>query len=171
MKSKRNIFLIGPMGAGKTTIGRQLALLMNLEFFDSDAEVETKAGVAIDWIWDVEGEQGFRRREMQTIDELSQRQGIVLATGGGAVTTPDNRKHLAGRGTVVYLKASVEQQVRRTRKDKKRPLIQNPDPEKKLGELMSQREQWYEEIADFVISTDGSNIKSIANSIFRSVSE
>ncbi len=172
MKGKRNIFLVGPMGAGKTTIGKQLAQLLHLEFIDSDQEIEARTGAPIDWIFDIEGEEGFRNREKEIIEELSQRQGIVLATGGGAVVTPENRKFLAGRGIVVYLETSIEQQLERTRKDKRRPLLRNSkDPESTLVALHKEREAQYREIADIVVATNENSIKSVANKIASQINE
>ena len=170
MKGKRNIFLVGPMGAGKTTIGKQLAQLLHLEFIDTDQEIESRTGAPIDWIFDIEGEDGFRTREKEIIAELSQRQGIVLATGGGAVVTPENRTFLAGRGIVVYLETSIEQQLERTRRDKKRPLIQNTDDPKAVFETLKlDRDPLYREIADFTFTTDRSSVKSVARHIIDSI--
>jgi shikimate kinase len=172
MKGKRNIFLIGPMGAGKTTIGKQLAQLLHLEFIDTDQEIESRTGAAIDWIFDIEGEAGFRVREKEIIEELSQRQGIVLATGGGAVVEVENRNFLAGRGIVVYLETSIEQQLERTRKDKRRPLLQNNnDPEATLVALHKERDAQYREIADVIVATNENSIKSVANKIANQVNE
>ncbi len=172
MKGKRNIFLVGPMGAGKTTIGKQLAQLLHLEFIDSDQEIEARTGAPIDWIFDIEGEDGFRQREKEMIEELSQRQGIVLATGGGAVVAPENRKYLAGRGIVVYLETSIEQQLERTRKDKRRPLLRNSkDPESTLVALHKEREAQYREIADVIVATNENSIKSVANKIASQIND
>jgi shikimate kinase len=165
MKGKRNIFLIGPMGAGKTTIGKQLATMLKMEFVDTDKELEARTGAPIDWIFDIEGEDGFRVRETSVIEELTQRQGIVLATGGGAVCAKENREYLAARGTVVYLRTSIEQQLERTRKDKKRPLIQVDDREQALLNLQADREPLYEEIADVFVSTDANTVKVVASQI------
>ena len=172
MKGKRNVFLVGPMGAGKTTIGKQLAQLLHLKFIDSDQEIESRTGAAIDWIFDIEGEEGFRKREQEVIAELTQKQGIVLATGGGAIMLPENRTFLAGRGIVVYLETSIEQQVERTRRDKRRPLLQgSDDPEKTLLDLNQQRDAMYREIADIVVATNENSIKSVANKIVAQISE
>ncbi len=172
MKGKRNIFLVGPMGAGKTTIGKQLAQLLHLEFIDTDQEIESRTGAPIDWIFDIEGEDGFRVREKEIIAELSQRQGIVLATGGGAVVTPENRTFLAGRGIVVYLETSIEQQLERTRKDKRRPLLQNTDdPEATLIALHKERDAQYREIADVIVATNENSIKSVANKIANQINQ
>lgn len=165
-----NLFLIGPMGAGKSTIGKQLAKELKLEFYDSDQEIEAKAGADIAWIFDVEGEEGFRVREENVIDELTQKKGIVLATGGGAIMSPLNRNHLAARGTVVYLSATVEQQAKRTARDKKRPLLQNIDKENSgefLTSLMQEREPLYLEIADITVPTDSRTVRSVALDVIR----
>lgn len=165
-----NLFLIGPMGAGKSTIGKQLAKELKMEFFDSDQEIEAKAGADIAWIFDVEGEDGFRVREESIIEELTQKKDIVLATGGGAILSPINRNHLAARGTVVYLSATVEQQAKRTARDKKRPLLQNIDkdnPGELLNELMAEREPLYLEIADLIVPTDSRTVRSVALDVIR----
>ena len=150
----RRIFLVGPMGAGKSTIGRDLARQINLEFVDADREIERRCGVDIPTIFDFEGEAGFRRRERAMIDALTRRDGIVLATGGGAILDPDNRRDLAGRGTVVYLSTSVEEQVRRTRHDHGRPLLQVEDRRATLERLQQERDPLYREVADLVVATD-----------------
>lgn len=165
MKGKRNIFLVGPMGAGKTTIGKQLAELLKLEFVDSDQELEKRTGAPIDWIFDIEGEDGFRVREESIIEELTQRQGIVLATGGGAVLSDKSRNFLAARGVVVYLETSIEQQLERTKRDKRRPLIQNGNPKETLESLMKEREPLYLEIVDLTVATNISSVKSVAKEI------
>lgn len=167
MKRSVNLFLIGPMGAGKSTIGKQLARELKLEFYDADQEIEARTGADIAWIFDVEGEEGFRKREAAVIDELSQLQGIVLATGGGAVLTADNRNRLAARGTVVYLHTTVEQQVRRTARDKRRPLLQNDIPDETLKDLMQSRDPLYREIADMVVATDGRTVRSVSTEVIR----
>lgn len=165
MKSQQNIFLVGPMGVGKTTIGRQLAQLLGYEFIDSDREIEQRTGASIPWIFDMEGEEGFRRREQAVIDELSARRGIVLATGGGAVVIPENRTCLKQRGIVVYLKADLDELLARTRNDKNRPLLQTDDPRSRLKSLLEQREPWYLEVADIVFDTQQQNIKSAAKGL------
>jgi len=147
---------------GKTTIGRQLANLFGYEFVDSDREIEQRTGASIPWIFDMEGEEGFRRREQAVIDELTARAGVVLATGGGAVIKPENRACLQQRGIVVYLKAGLEELLARTRNDKNRPLLQTDDPRARLQTLIEQREPWYLEIADIVFDTQYQNIKTTA---------
>ncbi len=165
MAAGQRVFLVGPMGAGKTTIGRQLAQILHLEFLDSDQAIEERAGANIPWIFDVEGEAGFRDREARMIDELTQRDGLVLATGGGAILRPENRRALAERGSVVYLYASIRQQVERTAKDRNRPLLQVPDPEGRLRELMAERDPLYREIADHIAETDGLSARSVAQQL------
>ena len=167
MKNSENVFLVGPMGVGKTTIGRVLADMLGLAFFDSDREIEAVTGADIPWIFDVEGEAGFRRRETRMLDQLTRRNGIVLATGGGAVLAEINRKRLATRGWVVYLRASIRQQVERTSRDKNRPLLQTPDPEKKIRELMKIRDPLYREIADLVVDTNRRNPRTVSQEICR----
>lgn len=165
MLEKRNVILVGPMGAGKSTIGRQLASILNYDFYDSDHEIEARTGADIPWIFDVEGEAGFRKREALMIDELTQLDGVVLATGGGAVTQEQNRKNLAARGVVVYLKTNVEQQLERTARDRNRPLLQTDEPRKVLTELMATREPMYEEVADIVVDTGDGGVRDVAQHI------
>lgn len=155
------------MGAGKSTIGRQLAELLHLRFIDSDKVIEERTGAAISWIFELEGEPGFRLREQKVIAELSAEQGIVLATGGGAVLFPENRRNLAARGFVVYLQTSVEQQLERTRRDRNRPLLQIADPRARLLELLRYREPLYREVADLVINTNGRSVRAVALEIIR----
>jgi shikimate kinase len=169
MKRLDNVFLVGPMGVGKTTIGRVLAEIMGLQFFDSDREIEASTGADIPWIFDVEGEDGFRIREVRMIDQLSRRKKIVLATGGGAVLAEKNRKRLAKRGVVVYLRASIRQQVERTSRDKNRPLLQTPDPEKKIRELMKIRDPLYREVADIIVDTNRRNPRTVSVDISKRI--
>ena len=150
----RNLILVGPMGAGKSTIGRLLAKELHLPFKDSDKEIEVRTGANIPWIFDKEGEPGFRDRETAMIVELCHENGIVLATGGGAVMRPENRQALRNGGRVVYLHASIEQQVARTSRDRNRPLLRNANPEKILRDLLAIRDPLYREIADVVVETD-----------------
>ena len=165
MLGKRNIFLIGPMGSGKTAVGRHLARLFRYTFHDSDADIEAKTGVDIPFIFEKEGEAGFRSRERESIDRLTRLESIVLATGGGAVIDPANRAALAGRGVVVYLATSVNQQIERTRHARHRPLLHDTDPEQRLKELMGRRAVLYAEIADFTITTDGRRVQLVAEEI------
>ena len=167
MPRLRRVFLVGPMGAGKTTIGRLLAQQLKLAFVDSDREIEERTGADIPWIFDVEGEEGFRDREQQVIDELTQREGVLLATGGGAVLRRENRRALAARGFVIYLHTTVEQQLARTNRDRHRPLLQGDDPEAILRELMALRDPLYREIADYVAETDGCGARTLAQNISR----
>jgi shikimate kinase len=160
----RSLFLVGPMGAGKTTIGRQLATELSVPFLDTDREIESRCGADIPWIFDVEGEAGFRARETAMLDELSQLSGIVLATGGGIVMAPQNRVFLR-RGFVVYLHATVEQQVERTARDRKRPLLQNEDPEAVLRRLFALRDPLYREVADVIIDTNHRNPRAVCREI------
>jgi shikimate kinase len=162
---KQNIFLIGPMGSGKTAVGRYLARLMKFAFYDSDVDVEKRTGVDIPFIFEKEGEAGFRLRESESIDRLTQMTGIVLATGGGAVISPENRRWLSERGTVVYLLTSIEQQLQRTRHGRHRPLLNGTDPEVRLRQLMGQRAALYEEIADITVSTDERRAQLVAQEI------
>jgi 3-dehydroquinate synthase len=161
----KNIFLVGLMGAGKTTIGRMLARRLGMRFADSDHEIEARTGASVPWIFEIEGEASFRRREAEMIRELTAGSGLVLATGGGAVLNPDSRRLLAERGTVVYLRASVNSILARTSHDKNRPLLQTADPRGKLEDLTAQREPLYREIADLVIDTGRPNVQSMVQTI------
>lgn len=158
-----NIFLVGLMGAGKTSVGRALARRLHKAFFDMDQEIERATGVKIPLIFEIEGEAGFRARESRMLAELTQRRGIVLATGGGAVLSDDNRKLLAQRGTVVYLRAAVDDLWRRTRHDRNRPLLQVDDPREKLHELFAQRDPLYCEIADLIVDTGAQSVGTLAS--------
>jgi shikimate kinase len=170
MKHPRNIFLIGPMGAGKSAVGRYLARTLHLSFVDSDDEIESRTGVDIPFIFEKEGEDGFRKRETAVIDDLSKMDGVVLATGGGAVINPDSRSRLGGRGFVVYLYTTVDQQVARTQKGRERPLLESTDPRATLQELLDTRDPMYREIADIIVETDGRKVKSVASEIIDQVS-
>ena len=165
MKTPQNLFLIGPMGAGKSAVGRQLARVLHLSFFDSDDEIEARTGVDIPFIFEKEGEAGFRKREAAVIDHLSLREGIVLATGGGAVIDPESRSRLGARGFVVYLQTTVAQQLARTRRGRERPLLQQGDPETVLADLMATRDPMYREIADMVVATDGRRVQAVVDEI------
>ena len=157
-----NLFLIGPMGAGKTTIGRQLADILGWEFVDSDHEIEARTGADIPWIFDIEGEAGFRQREAAVIDSLTQRRHIVLATGGGAVMLPENRRCLHDRGTVVYLETPVERSLERTARDQNRPLLQTADPRARLTELLRIRDPLYREAAHHIMPTERASARDVA---------
>lgn len=167
MLGSRNVFLVGPMGSGKTAVGRQLARQLRAPFFDTDAEIERDTGVDIPYIFECEGEPGFRDREVAVIDALTCREGIVLATGGGAVLRPENRRHLAERGCVVYLETSVAQQAGRVGRSCQRPLLRNVDPVRKLEQLMAERAPLYREIADLIVGTDGRSVRVVADDILR----
>ena len=162
---QENIFLVGLMGSGKTTVGRLLAKRLGLRFVDSDHEIEARTGATISWIFEIEGEESFRRREVETIKDLTGQTGVVLATGGGAVVHPDNRKHLKSRGTVIYLRASVNNILQRTMHDKSRPLLQTENRRKKLEELAKQREPFYREVADIIVDTGRPNVHAMVQSI------
>lgn len=169
MQGFPNLFLVGPMGAGKSTIGRLLAAELQRDFVDSDHEIQARCGADIPWIFDIEGEAGFREREMQIIDELTQRSEIVLATGGGAVMNEHNRRALRERGTVIYLYATVEQQLRRTAKDRNRPLLRNDDPQAVLRGLFEVRDPLYRATADLIVRTDRRGPATVINDILRRV--
>jgi len=162
---KGNIFLVGLMGAGKTTVGRALAKKLNKLFIDSDHEIEARTGASIPLIFEIEGEASFRQREAEVIRDLTARQNIVLATGGGAILDPDNRTFLKSRGTVIYLRASVHHILQRTSRDKNRPLLQTADPRRRLEELSRQRDPLYREIADIIIDTGRPNVQFLVQSI------
>lgn len=160
-----NIYLVGLMGAGKTTIGRLLAKHLHKTFYDTDHEIERRTGVNIPLIFEVEGETGFRKREISIIEELSHKSNIVMATGGGAVLSEENRNNLKQHGTVIYLKANVHELWQRTRNDKNRPLLQTVDPHEKLKQLFAERDPLYTEVATFVIETEGESVGSIVHRI------
>jgi shikimate kinase len=165
MSSSSNVFLIGPMGSGKSAVGKHLARLMRAPFRDSDAEIEAKTGVDISYIFSREGEARFRQREREVIEELTRESPIVLATGGGAILLPENRTVLRDRGFVVYLNTSIDQQVERVRQGRHRPLLHDVDPRTKLTELMAVRAPLYESLADFTIATDGRKVHVVADAI------
>ena len=160
-----NIFLVGLMGAGKTTIGKSLANRLDKTFIDSDHEIQKRTGVSIPVIFDIEGEAGFRKRESEILRELVKLENIVLATGGGAVLDEGNRELLKHRGTVVYLRAAVDDLWRRTRHDKNRPLLQTPDPHAKLCELYTQRDPLYCETAHIIVETGKQSAHSLVQQI------
>jgi len=169
MKTPGSLFLIGPMGAGKSTIGRQLSRQLGMSFHDSDREIERRTGVDIALIFELEGESGFRKRERAVIEELTQIPDIILATGGGAILDPVNRENLRSSGRVIYLHTSVDQQLARTAKDLSRPLLQTADPRTRLEELMAEREPLYQDIADLVIDTDGRHVRDVVKQILQQV--
>jgi shikimate kinase len=165
MHGKQNVYLIGPMGAGKTAVGRRLAAALDKEFHDSDAEIEKRTGVDIRFIFEKEGEQRFRERERDVIADLTALDNVVVATGGGAVLDASSRARLAATGTVVFLEASVDAQLKRTQATRNRPLLMNGDPRAVLERLMSIRRPLYEEIADIRIDTTGRDVRAVAADI------
>ncbi len=168
--NKELVVLVGPMGAGKTTIGKILAKELGFEFYDSDKEIERRSGANIPWIFDVEGEPGFRDRESLVIKDLSQRKNIVLATGGGAMMRKENQDYVSRNGFIIYLNTSVEQQHNRTHKDRNRPLLQgDKDAFQVLSELFESRDPIYREVADLVMDTDRKSLKSVVKHIIDSL--
>ncbi len=165
-----SIYLIGPMGSGKTTVGRALAGKLDYPFFDSDREIEARCGVDIPTIFDYEGEIGFRDREARMIDELTLRNNIVLATGGGAILREENRQCLSGRGHVVLLSVEIKEQLRRVGFDSRRPLLHTEDPEARLRSLMEERAPIYKSLADVEISTDSKRMQHVVSKIVRHLS-
>lgn len=166
-----NVYLIGPMGSGKSAVGRHLARQLQLDFYDSDAEIERRTGVDIPYIFEKEGEAGFRERERETIQALTQLDRVVIATGGGAILLPQNRECLAARGLVVYLKTGIGQQVERTRHGSQRPLLYTDDPEARLCELMAVRAPLYESIAAITVTTDRRQVKAVVDEIMQRLTE
>lgn len=165
LNSTTNIFLVGLMGSGKTTIGRALAKRLNKRFVDADHEIEARTGAYIPWIFEIEGEASFRQREADVIRDLTAQEDIVLATGGGAVLNEESRKFLKERGTVVYLRASVNSILQRTSHDRNRPLLQTDDPRARIEELSLQRAPLYQEVAHIIIEMGRPNIQSVVQSI------
>lgn len=168
MNPAPSLFLIGPMGAGKTTVGRRVASQLGLDFFDLDHEIEERSGATITLIFELEGEAGFRKRESELLEEFTTKPGIVLSTGGGAVLAADNRRLLHERGYVVYLETSVEQQLKRLLHDRKRPLLAAPDRRERLVKLSAEREPLYREIADLVVPT---GLNASSGAVARRLSE
>lgn len=155
------------MGAGKSTVGKQLARMLGRDFYDSDKEIEKRTGVSISWIFEMEGEEGFRVREQKMIDELTKLKDIVLATGGGAVLSEDTRRALRSRGNVVYLSASAEQLFQRTAKDKTRPLLQAEDPKQQIIDLLTEREPLYTSVADVELRTGEQSIQHAVSEVIK----
>jgi shikimate kinase len=171
MNPSHNLFLIGPMGAGKSTVGRKLAARFGLNFIDLDHEIEAATGATVSLIFEIEGEQQFREREMKLLDDISASEGVLLATGGGAVINPVNRKNLRNRGFVLYLKTDVDTQLERLRRDRQRPLLQTADPRGKLLQLAEARNHWYEEIADLVWLSNQQTPKTAAEQLVQVLRE
>ena len=171
INQKGNIILIGPMGSGKTSTGKMLAKEMGYVFLDTDEEVTKRTGVSIAYIFDVEGEEGFRKRECLALKECLNDNNTVLSTGGGIVLSKENRDLLQDRGKVVYLQTSIRFQVKRTASTNNRPLLQNKDPEETLKNLMLTRAPLYEEIADITITTDNKSLQEMSKEIQRAINE
>ena len=167
MQPDTSIFLVGPMGSGKSAVGKRLARELGREFIDSDQLIEARSGVDIPFIFEREGEAGFRERECRVIDEVTQRPNIVLATGGGSAQNPESRAKLHERGLVVYLHTGVDQQLKRTGGGRGRPLLRNGDPREILSQLMAVREPQFREIAHFVVDTDNRKVASVVQEICR----
>jgi shikimate kinase len=166
-----NVFLVGLMGAGKTTIGRLLARRLKLRFYDSDHEIERRCGVRLPVIFEIEGEAGFRLREQQVVAELAELRGIVLATGGGAVLDAENRRRLAAGGTVVYLNARAEDLYERVRHDRNRPLLATADPLARLRQLHAERDALYRDVADLVVDTGAQSVQALARELLDKLEE
>lgn len=167
MSRSNNIFLIGPMGAGKSTIGRHLAELLDKEFQDTDHEIEKRTGASIPLIFEIEGEAGFRGRESSVLNDLTGKSGLVLATGGGVILSADNRRVLHNRGVVVYLHAPLDTLLQRTRRDRHRPLLQTTDRRRTMEEILKAREPIYRQVADIVVETAHRSPMSVAREIAR----
>jgi len=163
----KSIVLVGPMGAGKTTIGRQIAKALGRKFFDSDKEIEKRTGATIPLIFELEKEEGFRKRESAMLKELVTKPDIVLATGGGAILKKNNRKLLTQHGLVIYLCAPTEQLVKRTAKDKNRPLLQTENPKKTIQDLLKVRDPLYREVADIVFETNGFTVRQVVSKLHK----
>ena len=164
-----NIFIVGPMGSGKSTVGKIISDELFLTFLDTDEEIETRTGASIDWIFDLEGEDGFRKRESSILHDMAKRNSIVLSTGGGIILSEENRELLSSRGTVFYLATPISVQLERTAKDKDRPLLKNGDPEKILTKLQKDRESLYEAVADHVVNTENKSSQEVASEIIKLV--
>ena len=160
-----NIFIVGPMGSGKSTVGKIISDELFLSFFDTDEEIESRTGASIDWIFDLEGEEGFRKRESEVLQEMAQKNSIVLSTGGGVILSDINRELLSSRGTVFYLSTPIDIQVERTSKDKDRPLLKNGDPKEILSTLHEKRESLYLQVSDHVVETANKSSQQVATEI------
>ena len=170
-KNSNNILLIGPMGSGKTSVAKLLAKDLDKRFLDTDDEVMKKTGVDIPYIFDMEGEEGFRKRECLALNECLNDNNLVISTGGGIVLSKENRDLIKARGTVVYLQTSISSQVERTASSNNRPLLQNENPEETLEKLMLTRARLYEEIADITIMTDNKSLQEMSKEIQRAINE
>ena len=164
-----NIFIVGPMGSGKSTVGKIISSELFLNFFDTDEEIENRTGASIDWIFDLEGEEGFRKRESKILEDMAQKNSIVLSTGGGIILSEDNREMLSSRGTVFYLATPIETQLERTSKDKDRPLLKDGDPGEILKNLHLTRENLYEEVSDYIVNTEGKSSQEVSSEIIKLV--
>jgi len=164
-----NIFIVGPMGSGKSTVGKIISDELFLNFFDTDDEIESRTGASIDWIFDLEGEEGFRKRESSILEEMVKQNSIVLSTGGGIILSDSNREMLSSRGTVFYLSTPISVQIERTSKDKDRPLLKNGDPGEILTRLQKERKDLYESVSDHVIETENKSSQEVASEIINFV--
>ena len=164
-----NIFIVGPMGSGKSTVGKIISDELFLNFFDTDDEIESRTGASIDWIFDLEGEEGFRKRESSILEEIVKKNSIVLSTGGGIILSDSNREMLSSRGTVFYLSTPISVQLERTSKDKDRPLLKNGDPEEILTRLQKERKDLYESVSDHIIDTENKSSQEVATEIINLV--
>ena len=164
-----NIFIVGPMGSGKSTVGKIISDELFLNFFDTDEEIENRTGASIDWIFDLEGEEGFRKRESGVLEEMVQKNSIVLSTGGGIILSENNRELLSSRGTVFYLATPISVQLERTAKDKDRPLLKNGDPGQILQELHEKRQNLYESVSDYIVETEDKSSQEVASEIINLV--
>ena len=162
-----NIFIVGPMGSGKSTVGKIISDELFMNFFDTDEEIETRTGASIDWIFDLEGEEGFRKRESAILTEMVEKNSIVLSTGGGIILSEENRELLSSRGTVFYLATPIYVQIERTSKDKDRPLLKDGDPEEILTKLHNNRQNLYESVADHVVDTENKSSQEVASEIVK----
>jgi len=164
-----NIFIVGPMGSGKSTVGKIISDELFLNFFDTDEEIENRTGASIDWIFDLEGEEGFRKRESGILGEMVQKNSVVLSTGGGIILSENNRELLSSRGTVFYLATPISVQLERTAKDKDRPLLKNGDPGQILKELHEKRKDLYESVSDHIVETEDKSSQEVASEIINLV--
>ena len=166
-----NIFIVGPMGSGKSTVGKIISDELFLNFFDTDEEIESRTGASIDWIFDLEGENGFRKRESDILQEMVQENSIVLSTGGGIILSDENRELLSSRGTVFYLSTPISVQIERTSKDKDRPLLKNGDPGEILTKLHEERKDLYESVSDHYVQTENKSSQEVASEIINLIKE